>query len=216
MPGNIDSTSEDFLKKQQQIYKSANITIALLIVNVVVFLLSSTVFLSWYAIGAMYTQSVVKDGEIYRLITATFLHANIGHLFNNMIMLGLVGAIIENYIGHGLFLFLYILAGIAGNLLSMAYEMTNDVVRISVGASGAVMGLVGFLVVWIVINRKELVKDRSMLLRLLFLLIFVVDACFFQSGANTIAHLGGFLTGFVIGVLNIILFKNRKDMEGIA
>ena len=42
-------------------------------------------------------------------------------------MLGLVGAIIENYIGHGLFLFLYTLAGIAGNLLSMAYEMTNDV-----------------------------------------------------------------------------------------
>ena len=98
----------------------------------------------------------------------------------------------------------------------MSYEIKNDLSWLSVGASGAVMGLVGFLMVWIVINRKELVKDKSMLLRLLFLLIFVVDACFFQSGANTIAHLGGFLTGFVIGVLNIILFKNRKNMEGIA
>jgi rhomboid protease GluP len=216
MPGSIDSTSEDFLKKQQQIYKSAYITIALLIINIVVFLLSSFVFPSWYATGAMYTAGVVMDGEFYRIVTATFLHANISHLFNNMIMLGLVGAIIENYIGHWLFLFLYMLAGIFGNLLSMSYEIKNDLSWLSVGASGAVMGLVGFLMVWIVINRKELGKDKSMLLRLLFLLIFVVDACFFQSGANTIAHLGGFLTGFVIGVLNIILFKNRKNMEGIA
>lgn len=216
MSGNIDSTSEDFLKKQQQIYKSAYVTIALLAVNIVVFVLSTTFFQSWYSTGAMYTAGIIMDGELYRIVTAIFLHADINHLFNNMIMLGLVGAIIENYIGHGLFIFLYMLSGILGNLLSMSYEIKHDLSWLSVGASGAVMGLVGFLVVWIVINRRELAKDKSMLLRLLFLLIFVIDACFFQSGANTVAHLGGFLTGFVIGILNIIMFKNRKDMEGIA
>lgn len=216
MPGNIDSTSEDFLKKQQQIYKSAYVTIALLVANIVIFILSTTFFQVWYSMGAMYTAGVVMDGELYRIVTAMFLHADISHLFNNMIMLGLVGAIIENYIGHGLFIFLYMLSGIFGNLLSMSYEIKHDLSWLSVGASGAIMGLVGFLMVWIVINRRELVKDRSMLFRLLFLLIFVIDACFFQSGANTIAHLGGFLTGFVIGVLNIIMFKNRKNMEGIA
>ena len=216
MPGNIDSTSEDFLKKQQQIYKSAYVTIALLIVNILIFILSTTFFQVWYSMGAMYTAGVVMDGELYRIVTAMFLHADISHLFNNMIMLGLVGAIIENYIGHGLFIFLYMLSGIFGNLLSMSYEIKHDLSWLSVGASGAIMGLVGFLMVWIVINRRELVKDRSMLFRLLFLLIFVIDGCFFQSGANTIAHLGGFLTGFVIGVLNIIMFKNRKNMEGIA
>ena len=216
MPGNIDSTSEDFLKKQQQIYKSAYVTIALLIVNILIFILSTTFFQVWYSMGAMYTAGVVMDGELYRIVSAILLHADISHLFNNMIMLGLVGAIIENYIGHGLFIFLYMLSGIFGNLLSMSYEIKHDLSWLSVGASGAIMGLVGFLMVWIVINRRELVKDKSMLFRLLFLLIFVIDACFFQSGANTIAHLGGFLTGFVIGILNIILFKNRKNMEGIA
>ncbi len=216
MPGNIDSTSEDFLKKQQQIYKSAYVTIALLVINIVIFILSTTFFQVWYSMGAMYTAGVIMDGEIYRIVSAIFLHADISHLFNNMIMLGLVGAIIENYIGHGLFIFLYMLSGIFGNLLSMSYEIKHDLSWLSVGASGAIMGLVGFLMVWIVINRRELVKDKSMLFRLLFLLIFVIDACFFQSGANTIAHLGGFLTGFVIGILNIILFKNRKNMEGIA
>ncbi len=216
MSGNIDSTSEDFLKKQQQIYKSAYVTMTLLIINIVIFVLSTTIFRDWYSMGAMYTAGILMDGELYRIVTAIFLHADISHLFNNMIMLGLVGAIIENYIGHGLFFFLYMLAGIFGNLLSMSYEIKNDLSWLSVGASGAIMGLVGFLMVWIVINRRELAKDKSMLFRLLFLLIFVIDACFFQSGANTIAHLGGFLTGFVVGVLNIIVFKNKKDMEGIA
>ena len=133
-----------------------------------------------------------------------------------MIMLLLVGAIIENYVGHGLFAVIYILAGILGNLLSMSYEIKNDLTWVSVGASGAVMGLVGYLVVWIVINRDRLIKDKSMLIRLLLLLLFVIDACFFQEGANTVAHLGGFITGFVFGVINIIIFNNRKDMEGIA
>ncbi|MBP3198080.1 MAG: rhomboid family intramembrane serine protease, partial [Butyrivibrio sp.] len=95
-------------------------------------------------------------------------------------------------------------------------EIKNDLTWVSVGASGAVMGLVGYLVVWIVINRDRLIKDKSMLIRLLLLLLFVIDACFFQEGANTVAHLGGFITGFVFGVINIIIFNNRKDMEGIA
>lgn len=212
----IDSTSEDFLRKQQEIYKSAYITIALLAINITIFILSNTILPVLFSRGALYTEAILRAGESYRIFTAAFLHADLNHLFNNMIMLLLVGAIIENYIGHGLYLILYLLAGIIGNLLSVAYEINNQITRVSVGASGAIMGLVGFLVVWIVINRKQLVQDRSMLIRLLFLLIFVIDACFFQEGANTEAHLGGFLTGFVIGVLNIVLFNNRKDMEGIA
>lgn len=215
MEDKIDSTSEEFLQKQQQIYRSAYITLGLLAVNIIVFIVSGLIPDLYYH-GAMYTEGVIMNGEFYRILTATFLHANIGHLFNNMIMLGLAGAIVENYMGHGLYFIMYILAGVFGNLLSMAYEIHNDVQWITVGASGSVMGVVGFISVWIVINRKALATDRFMLIRLIFLLVFVIDACFFQSGANTVAHLGGFLTGFVFGVLNIVLFKNRKNMEGIA
>ncbi len=215
MADKIDSTSEEFLQKQQQIYRSAYITLALLAVNIIVFIVSGLIPDLYYH-GAMYTEGVLKNGEFYRILTGTFLHANTGHLFNNMIMLGIAGAIVENYMGHGLYFIMYILAGAFGNLLSMAYEIHNDIQWITVGASGSVMGVVGFISVWIVVNRKTLAQDRSMLIRLIFLLIFVIDACFFQSGANTVAHLGGFLTGFVFGVLNIVLFKNRKNMEGIA
>ena len=212
----IDSSSEEFIEKQRYIYKSAFVTMILLTINIIVFVLSSLFLPVLYSKGAMYTAAVISEGEIYRILSAIFLHANVNHLFNNMIMLLLVGAIIENYVGHGLFAVIYILAGILGNLLSMSYEIKNDLTWVSVGASGAVMGLVGYLVVWIVINRDRLIKDKSMMIRLLLLLLFVVDACFFQEGANTVAHLGGFITGFVFGVINIIIFNNRKDMEGIA
>ena len=212
----IDSTSEEFIENKSYIYKSAFVTMILLTINIIVFVLSSLFLPVLYSKGAMYTAAVISEGEIYRILSAIFLHANVNHLFNNMIMLLLVGAIIENYVGHGLFAVIYILAGILGNLLSMSYEIKNDLTWVSVGASGAVMGLVGYLVVWIVINRDRLIKDKSMLIRLLLLLLFVIDACFFQEGANTVAHLGGFITGFVFGVINIIIFNNRKDMEGIA
>ena len=125
MSGNIDSTSEDFLSKQQEIYKSAYVTLALIVINIIVFVISNLVP-SLYSNGAMFTAGILANGEYYRIFTATFLHANVKHLFDNMIMLGIVGAIIENYMGHGLYLIMYLLAGICGNLLSMAYEIHND------------------------------------------------------------------------------------------
>ena len=180
MEDKIDSTSEEFLQKQQQIYRSAYITLGLLAVNIIVFIVSGLIPDLYYH-GAMYTEGVIMNGEFYRILTATFLHANIGHLFNNMIMLGLAGAIVENYMGHGLYFIMYILAGVFGNLLSMAYEIHNDVQWITVGASGSVMGVVGFISVWIVINRKALATDIFMLIRLIFLLVLLLMPAFSRA-----------------------------------
>ena len=216
MPDNSNYNNEEFFEKQKQIYRSAYVTLALVLINVIVFVLGSTVLQLLYSIGMMYTPAVLQDGEYHRLVTAMFLHQDIDHLFNNMIMLLLVGAIVEHYLGHVTFAIMYFLTGIFGNLLSMAYEIKNDLNWVSLGASGAVMGVVGFLVVWLFINRRSLVKDKSMLIRLAFLFLFVIDSCFFQAGANTIAHLGGFIAGFIFGIINIILLNNRKDMEGIV
>ncbi len=182
----------------------------------VVFLLSNT-FMYWmYENGALMTELVLGNGEYYRLFTAIFLHADVQHLFNNMLMLALAGPIVENYTGHGYFIFLYLLSGIFGNMISMAYEIQNNLSWFSVGASGAIMGIVGFVVAWIVINRKYFVRNRNVIFRLVLLGISVIQSCFFQAGANTPAHLGGFLTGFILAIVNIILLKNNKVMEGLA
>ena len=216
MPQDYEDNSNEFWERQRQIYKSAYVTLALLIGNIAVFVAGTTITPGIYSKGAMYSLAVLNEGQLYRVVTSMFLHADMNHLFNNMMMLGLVGAIIEQYTGHIVYFILYFLSGIFGNLLSMAYEMRNDLNWVSLGASGAIMGLVGFLVIWLVIYRKLLMADRSMLFRLVLLGLFVVEACFFQKGANLAAHLGGFLTGIVFGIINIVLFNNRKNMEGIV
>lgn len=211
-----NSASDDLLRQQGEIYKNAVVTLILLGVNVLIYLIGMPLGDTVYNKGALITYKVLMDGEFYRIFTAMFLHAGTEHIVNNMLMLATVGAIVEQYTGHGFFFILYIISGIFGNLLSMAYELRNNLNWISVGASGAIMGIVGFLVVWIIINRQRFVKNKSLMIRIGLLAIFLVNACFFQEGANTVAHLGGFLTGVVLGIINIVLLKNRKDMEGIA
>ncbi|RKM55079.1 rhomboid family intramembrane serine protease [Butyrivibrio sp. CB08] len=205
-----------YWENQERIYKRSYVSIALLAANVIIFLLSSTAMLWLYEKGAMITEIVLRDGQYYRLFSAMFLHADVQHLFNNMMILALVGAIVENYTGHAFFAFLYFISGLFGNMISMAYEINHGLSWVSVGASGAIMGLVGFVVVWIIINRKTFIRSRGVLIRLGFLAAFVIYACFFQAGANTAAHLGGFVTGFVLGIINIVLLKNEKNMEGLA
>ncbi len=211
-----NSASDDLLRQQGEIYKNAVVTLILLGVNVLIYLIGMPLGDTVYNKGALITYKVLMDGEFYRIFTAMFLHAGTEHIVNNMLMLATVGAIVEQYTGHGFFFILYIISGIFGNLLSMGYELRNNLNWISVGASGAIMGIVGFLVVWIIINRQRFVKNKSLMMRIGLLAIFLVNACFFQEGANTVAHLGGFITGVVLGIINIVLLKNRKDMEGIA
>lgn len=206
----------DYWQRQEQIYKRSYITLALLAINVVIFVLSNLAFGWMYEKGAMITEVVLRDGQYYRLFTAMFLHADLQHLINNMLMLVLGGAIVENYTGHAFYFFLYVLSGLFGNMISMAYEINNGLSWVSVGASGAIMGLVGFVVVWILVNRKTFVRSRNLMIRLILLGIFVIEACFFQRGANIAAHTGGFVTGAVLGVINIIMLKNNKNMEGLA
>ncbi|SFQ21482.1 rhomboid protease GluP [Butyrivibrio proteoclasticus] len=207
---------EEFWERQKQIYKQAYVSIAIFLLNVIIYILSQHITKWMYADGAMVTERILGEGEFYRIFTAMFLHADIDHICNNMAILILVGAVVENYTGHLFYVVLYLLSGFFGNILSMAYEVKNNLTWFSIGASGAIMGIVGFLAAWIIANRTTFLKNRGTAVRMLFLLVFIVEACFFQKGANTPAHLGGFLTGFVLGVINIIVFSNNKVMEGLA
>ncbi len=211
-----DINNDEFWKKQEWIYKHAYVSITLLVVNVIIFMISSLVAPWMYEKGAMVTELILVRGQFYRILTAMFLHADINHLFNNMIIMVLAGGIVENYTGHTYYIFVYFLSGFFGNLLSMAYELSNGLNWISVGASGAIMGIVGVLVAWIITNNKVLAKNKNMLFRIFLLGLFMVQTCFFQEGANTVAHLGGFLTGFVLGIVNIVIFRNNKYMEGLG
>ncbi|MBR4669721.1 MAG: rhomboid family intramembrane serine protease [Butyrivibrio sp.] len=205
---------DDFWNKQAQIYKTAYVSIAILAINVLVFL-ACLVNASIVDAGALITEAVLFGKEWYRIITAMFLHADMEHILSNMLMLVLAGGIVEKHAGHLYYGIMFFASGIVGNVLSMMYEVAAQISRYSLGASGGTMGIVGYLAFWIFANKKGVSKNKNLLLRMIFLSVFIIESCFLQEGANTIAHLGGFITGFILGYIRIVIMNNNKDMEGL-
>ena len=204
------------MDRQDQIYKKAYVCIGLLVINVIVYILNdlSHNFLMYQ--GSLITQSVIADGEYHRLFTSMFLHFDVEHIGSNMLMLMIAGSVVENYAGHVYFLIMYLLCGVGADVLSMTLELKRGNVWMSAGASGAITGIVGFIVIWIILHRDRFLANGAYSYRLLLLGVYIVYSCFFQTGANTYAHLGGFLMGVLMGAIDILILRNDKTMEGIV
>ena len=104
--------------------------------------------------GAMYSPLIVS-GEYLRLLSAMFLHAGFVHLLFNLIGLVIFGRINERLFGRVKFFWLYVLTGISASSTSYLF---NDV-GISIGASGAIFGMMGAMISFFVINRRLFGKD---------------------------------------------------------
>jgi membrane associated rhomboid family serine protease len=127
----------------------------------------------------------VADGEYYRLLTAAFLHGGFLHLALNMYAVFLFGPPLEAALGRVRFTALYLISALGGSALSYAF---SNPAQPSLGASGAVFGLLG---AFLVVNRK-LGRDTSGVLVLLGI-NFVFG--FVASGIDWRAHLGGLIAG---------------------
>ena len=181
-------------------------TVALIGINVIVFALGILFPALGFRMEAKgwYSLTYLLHGrEFYRLITAAFLHADIEHLVNNMLLLYFCGEIVERTLGKPRFLILYALSAVCGNLLSSAYELSTGGFYDSIGASGAVFGLTGALL-FLVIVRKGAAAHISMQ-RMLIAVFLSLYAGFYGANVNNAAHVGGLLSGFLLAfLLNII------------
>ncbi len=140
---------------------------------------------------------LVTNGEWYRIVTAMFVHAGWLHLLFNMYALYYLGLLVENIYGSSKFLVVYFVSGVVGNLLSQLFYYSVP----SVGASGAIFGLVGLLLA-ATYFRKDFPSTlkRSLLISLLPMVIFNIAYGFIPgTDINNAAHLGGFATGLVLG-----------------
>ncbi len=138
----------------------------------------------------------VISEEPYRIITSMFLHGGLDHLAQNMFALLLFGTVLEGLIGSKRYLVVYLLAGIAGNLAGIVFYPDSY----SLGASGAIMGIVGclvvlrpFMMVWF--------GGPMPLIMLAGMWVFVDLAGLFDpySRIGNAAHLAGIITGMFIG-----------------
>lgn len=179
------------------------ITLLLVILNVGVFvvleIIGSTNSVSFMLKhGADYSVYVFEKNEFYRLFTSMFLHFGFAHLFNNMLSLWLLGSEAERYYGRVLFAFIYIFSGFAGSLASCVYNYVMSENVVSAGASGAISGLIGALVVKIVEDRK---RSKSSFGRIALVLIILMMLGRSGEGVDNIAHMGGFVAGMISGIV---------------
>jgi membrane associated rhomboid family serine protease len=131
----------------------------------------------------------VADGDYYRLLTAAFLHGGVLHLLLNMYGLWLLGGVLEPALGRGRFLLLYVVSAVAGSAASYAF---NPPPQYSVGASGAIFGLFGAMVL---VGRRLNVNISALLVVLGINLAYG----FLAVGIDWRAHLGGLAAGVVLG-----------------
>ena len=158
--------------------------------------------------------TAVLEGQWWRLLTATFVHVGIIHLATNMWCLWNLGLLGEPLLGPVGMVAVYVLTGIAGNLLSTAVHPQI----VGAGASGAVFGLAGVLI--LLLRSKLLPVDPFELKRLrqsviyFALLNFAIGAgtWLFRSGLqiDNMAHLGGFLSGLAVGLPLVPRIGARK------
>ena len=142
--------------------------------------------------------SKIKEGQLWRLITPAFLHANLMHIAFNMYALFILGRRIESTYGHGRFLLLYLLSALGGNVLSFVLSDAN-----SLGASTAIFGLLAAEAVFILQNRRLFgQRVRGMLFNIAFILLINLMFGFSaNSNIDNFGHLGGLLGGFIFSSL---------------
>ena len=131
-----------------------------------------------------------KNGEFYRLFTCIFLHAGFAHILCNMYSLYVIGPQVESFFGKLKYLFIFIFSGISGSILSLAFASDN---LVSVGASGAIFGLLGAICYFGYHYRVYLGNVlKSQIIPVIVLNLFIG---FCVAGIDNFAHIGGLIGG---------------------
>ena len=182
-------------------YSYCSVNIALAVFQAAVFALCMITGDRLYIAGRCGTDLVLVQQEYWRLLTSVFLHSGLYPLGSNLIAQVFLGNAVERNLGHIKYLILYIVSGVGGNIISVLYDRAQGVNTYSVGASGAVFGVMGALIVLIIKGRKKLRTGSSMLVRAGFAVFYAVYAGFRTPYTDNAAHLGGLAFGIALGVL---------------
>lgn len=145
--------------------------------------------------GYLRPKDVVEYGEWWRIFTAAFLHANIAHIGLNMLALFSVGSEVEKIFGKVRFALLYVLA-IVGSGLAIVYFSSHKIPTL--GASGAIYGLFGALVA---VGLRLGPRGRPMIMNVVPVVALNLAFTFSIPGISWQAHLGGLITGFIVGLV---------------
>jgi rhomboid protease GluP len=143
------------------------------------------------------------DVSHWRWLTAAFIHANLLHIVMNLWVLGQIGVLSERALGRGLYAASYVVTGVIGNVLSTMHAAGRPQMSVSVGASGAIMGLIGMAATFAWRSGQ-----RAAAKALAFNILFVLGVGLSLSArgislVDNAAHVGGLCAGVAIGLVRV-------------
>ncbi|PLS01400.1 rhomboid family intramembrane serine protease [Neobacillus cucumis] len=147
----------------------------------------------------------IMEGEVWRLITPTFMHSGFSHMLFNSFSLILFGPALERMLGSGKFLFVYLFSGFIANLATLLLE---PLTYTHVGSSGAIFGLFGYYIAIIIFRKRMMSQQNSQIILVLCAVSLIMT--FLQPNINVSAHLFGLLGGFLVGA---IPYFNKKELS---
>lgn len=145
-----------------------------------------------FIFGAKFNPLIMR-GEYWRLITPMFLHGDIFHIMFNSYSTYAIGPTVEKLFGGARFLVIYFFAGIMGNIASFAFST-----HMSVGASGAIFGLLGALVY--LIRKDRRIFKSSFGMGIVVTIVYNLIYGFLNARIDNFAHIGGLIGGYAVAV----------------
>ena len=199
------SADVEYQEQLSRLPPKSTATLSLLAANVMLFVAVALAGGGWIipnvSMGILVGSNLgtlTAHGEWWRLVTALFVHFGILHLVFNMWALAAFGGLAERLLGIANFLFIYFVSGVAANLASIALTPAID----TAGASGAIFGILGALLAAFWRNKGTLPFSmvRSEAATALVFAGFALLGGFVYKGVDNAAHLGGLVTGLLLGV----------------
>jgi rhomboid protease GluP len=171
-------------------------TYAILAINVLAFLATWVLGENFVlGLGAKVNAAIV-EGQYWRLFTAMFLHLGLLHIGFNSYALYLFGPQVERPFGPVRFLLIYVLSGLSGSAFSFLFSPNP-----SVGASGAIFGLIGVMGAYLYRYRDRLAMGRSRLMNLVSIAAYNLLYGFVVPSVDNWGHIGGLVAGLALGWL---------------
>ncbi len=181
-------------------------------INIAIFLItdlflfsSANALVEWGALG---WYEVLKEGEWYRLFTSMFMHGGIDHIFSNMLVLLYLGSCLEQQVGSVRYGVIYLGSGILAGFVSMGYNMLLGDFTVSIGASGAVFGVMGALLCLVIFFRDR--AGDFNLRQMAVMVFFGLYGGFADQGVDNAAHVGGLIAGFLLTAVLMLLGREKK------
>ncbi|GAB6167750.1 rhomboid family intramembrane serine protease [Clostridium carnis] len=185
------------------------LTYSIIIINVLIYIISAIKARNLFDIdvrtliqmGAK-VNILIDNGQVWRLITSAFLHGGLIHVFFNMLSLKIIGTQVEEIYGIKKYISIYFISIIGSSLLSYILGPNS----VSVGASGAIFGLLGAMLTFAFKERKNIGKDYMMNIIQVIVINIIIGVTI--PNIDNYAHLGGLIYG---SIYSLILYKTIKD-----